>query len=159
MSGFDLGARDGYARFLLAQAPAFLAVEEALTQAGARNLLGDWAQRRRSADLEADIRALGFPVPSPSPSPVFDTAAAVLGAIYVLEGSRLGATVIRRAIAADLPATFLITRNPGAWGAFVAIVDRKLSSREDVDTATVAANEVFKLFETSARNFLGAENP
>jgi hypothetical protein len=37
-SAFDLGAPDGYADFLLAHAPAFLAVEQALDAAGAETL-------------------------------------------------------------------------------------------------------------------------
>lgn len=102
----DLARRDDYARFLAAQAAAILPLEAALEQAGIDRLLPDWPARARAAALRADLRALDAAVPA-MPTLVPAPGAQVLGAAYVLEGSRLGGAVILRRLGTGLPDAFL----------------------------------------------------
>jgi len=94
MSRYDLGCRVDYGAFLQAQARAFIGVEAALDAACADTYLPDWRERRRSDALRADLGLLGLDVPEPALVPTFREEAELLGAIYVLEGSRLGAAVL-----------------------------------------------------------------
>jgi heme oxygenase len=150
-SAFDLGAPDGYADFLLAHAPAFLAVEQALDAAGTDTLVPGWRARMRSQSLRQDIAALGRPIPAPAAAPLLCGEPQTLGAMYVLEGSRLGAAVLIRQVAAGLPTAFLAPGNPAHWRAFISRLDLRLSSAESLAQATSAALAVFTLFGQSAR--------
>lgn len=158
-SRFDLTSRDGYGNFLRAQAGAWFAVEDALECAGADRMIPDWAHRRRSAALCADVASLGLAPPRPVSAPAFADEAAVLGGAYVLEGSRLGGALLVRSVPDDLPKSFLAPGNPGAWRAFASILDERLSSGAALDSASASAAAVFKAFEMSARNILGADRP
>jgi len=149
-SAFDLGRSADYATFLLAHAPAFLAVEAALDAAGVELVVDGWASRRRSEALKADLTALDLPVPAPATSPSFDGAAAILGAAYVLEGSRLGGAMLVRKVGPGLPTAFLTPGNPSDWRAFISLLDERLSSEESLAAAASAALSVFNLFERSA---------
>jgi heme oxygenase len=157
-SRFDLSDRSGYAAFLQAQAGAFFAVETALNRAGAGELLRDWEQRRRSDALLGDLRALALSH-RPATSPVFATEAAILGGVYVLEGSRLGGAVLRRTVPVSLPTAFLSHGEPSAWRRFVEVLDERLTSPADLSQAALAAIAVFQTFETSATRILGALQP
>ncbi len=66
-------------------------VEAALDRAGAARLLPEWPQRRGAALLREDGARMrdGAPV-------AFRSEAEVWGALYVLEGSRLGARLMAR---------------------------------------------------------------
>ena len=149
-SRFDLADRDDYGRFLVAHAPAFTGVEEALDAAGATGIMEDWSERRRSDALHEDLAELGLATPAPLAAPAFRGEAELLGALYVLEGSRLGGAMLVRSVGEGLPTRFLTPGNPAAWRAFIAIVDERLSSEERLDAAIRAASAVFELFERSA---------
>lgn len=157
-SRFDLSARTGYAAFLQAQAGAFLAVEAALDRAGAGELLYDWEKRRRSDALLGDLRDLAL-LHRPATSPSFVTEAAILGGVYVLEGSRMGGAVLRRTVPSSLPTAFLSHGEPSAWRRFVEVLDQRLTSPADLSQAALAAASVFQTFETSATRFLGVLHP
>lgn len=149
-SSFDLTNRDEYERFLTIQASAYLPIESALNRSGAAAVVPDWPNRRRSPLLAADLTALGLSVPETATAPAFDGVAAILGGIYVLEGSRLGGALLKRSVAPDLPATFLAATNPGGWRSFVSLLDRMLQTPEQIAVATAAATRVFRLFEDVA---------
>lgn len=151
-SSFDLSDRAGYADFLAAQAGAHLVVEDALQAAGSSALIPDWEGGRRSSLLRADLAALGREPPPPAGRLQFVGPPAVLGGAYVLEGSRLGAAVLRRMVPAELPRTFLSAFEPAAWRRFLAILDEQLDTAEAIAAAAVAACEVFMLFERSGRS-------
>lgn len=157
-SRFDLTHRDGYGDFLLAQAGAFIGVEAALDQAGAARVLADWRERQRRGALSRDLADLGLEPPPPIAPPDFPTEAAVLGGLYVLEGSRLGGAMLVRNVPDDLPKAFLSPGNPMAWRAFVAVVDQRLSSAESLERAADAARSVFDVFAASARRLLGTDH-
>ena len=156
-SRFDLADPGDYGRFLQAQAGAFLGVEAALDAAGAERVLTDWVQRRRTQAVRDDLSVLGIPLPDAAPVPELIGDAAILGAVYVLEGSRLGGAMLVRTVPDTLPRSFLTPGNPLLWRAFVAILDERLSSEDERADAAKTASAVFDIFATSARHHLGVD--
>lgn len=150
----DLGSAEDYARFLSAQAAAFLPAERALDEAGIDAVVPDWTARRRGLALEADLDALGVPLPDPLPMPALDDVAAQLGALYVLEGSRLGGALLRRSIGPGLPRAFLDgPQPPGAWRKLLEKLDEFLYDPKQLQAATEAAREIFAAFEAGGRRY------
>lgn len=91
-----------YHRFVRMNHAGHRAIEPWLARSPLRTALPDWAGRSRLAALEEDMArmdldAIDLPPAGWIGSPDFSEA---LGAAYVLEGSRLGARVIRRRFAA-----------------------------------------------------------
>jgi len=84
----------GYRSFLLASAAAVFALEQALLAEGVRAILPDWPRRTRTAALRADLTDLGVSDIAVATAPPLAGAAHMLGALYVLEGSRLGAKLL-----------------------------------------------------------------
>lgn len=154
-SRFDLSHPVDYGAFLRAQAGAFFPVEDALDAAGAGSVVADWPARRRSAALRADLGAMNLSEPVAVEVGPLGSPAEVLGALYVLEGSRLGGAMLVRTVPDSLPKTFMSPGNPAAWRAFVSVLDQRLSSQADIETATRAATLVFEAFASSASNILG----
>lgn len=98
---WDLRQSEDYVEFLLQHAAALAPLEALLEANDAEHILPDWPQRRRMADLQADLTALGQEIP-----PVeLDVGAAhpsrLYGILYVLEGARLGAEVLVRIVASS----------------------------------------------------------
>lgn len=154
-SRFDLTARAGYRAFLQAQYACVHPLEQALTQADAAMVLPDWSSRRRAALLLADLTELGAePQGAVSRAlPPLRNRAAVLGAAYVLEGSRFGGAMIARDLPAGSPARFLkAPAEPASWRALVAVLDRDLNTEPDMAAATDASRAVFAAFESAARS-------
>jgi len=153
----DLTARDGYGRFLQAQAGAYLPVEAALTRAGAATLVADWAARLRASRLVADLDALGLAVPDEDAGITFADDAAVLGGVYVLEGSRLGGAMLARGVPADFPKRFLAPDQSGNWRRLLDILEQEVISPGERSSAIESASRVFMLFESSAQRYLRAD--
>lgn len=149
-SSYDLSRRDHYVRFLQAHAAAFVPVEQALSKAGANDVIPDWQDHCRSDALIADLRALGVPLPSLQPAPSFDSAAAVIGGAYVLEGSRLGAKLIRRGVSSHFPTAFLNASGGLGWKNFVTFIERVLPTTLEGAQAQRAAIDTFGVFERAA---------
>ena len=151
LSTYRLDRRDDYVNFLQAQAGAFLPVERALTDGGAAALVPGWDKALRGALLAADLAALEIGDIPEVPAPSYNGQAELLGGIYVLEGSRMGAAVLLRDIPAEFPRAFLAARSPaGRWGAFIATLERKLSSPVEIEQANESARRTFACFEQSA---------
>jgi len=147
-SRFDLARREDYAAFLARQAAAHVPVEDALDRAGAGSIIEDWPQRRRSYLIQADLAALGVKAETPVASPAFDSRAAVLGGLYVLEGSRLGGTVLRRGLPPGTPQNFLAAPSAqGAWSRLLALMELELGHEAELAAAIAAARAVFSAFE------------
>ena len=159
-SRFDLASRDGYGAFLVAQAAAHLPVEAALDEAGVVRILPDWPQRRRGERLRADLAAMGLAEPAADtgiqalPAALADEAG-MLGAVYVLEGSRLGGALLRRSVPDGLPVTFLDAGDSATWRTLLATLDERLCSEQDRAHAVSAAARVFAVFEASGRSMAG----
>jgi heme oxygenase len=150
-SRLDLSRPGDYGRFLASHAAAFIPIEEALAAAGADALIPSWSRRRRSKALLDDLTALGVTAPTSKPAPPFDDSAAVLGGLYVLEGSRLGGAVLVRGVAAGLPTAFLAPETTSSWRAVTTLLDARLATPFALAKATSAANAVFSVFEHCAR--------
>lgn len=151
-SRFDLASEPGYRVFLLAQAEALRPIERTLDDAGAAAVVPDWPDRRRAHLLLADLADLSVTAPEPFAKPSFISGtASILGAIYVLEGSRLGGAVLKRAVPDRFPTKFLEARqNAGNWRRLLEILDHCLSRQSDLEAAILAAKEVFARFELAA---------
>ena len=147
-ASLDLADRDDYAAFLAAQARAYLPLEEALTAAGAANHVEDWDATRRGQLLLSDLTDLGVAKPDPVAPPPLNDDAELIGALYVLEGSRLGGAMLRKSVPDTLPSRFLSARPPsGHWKRVIALLERKLYSSARLEAATAGALRAFALFE------------
>ena len=146
-AAYDLASEADHRRFLERHAAAFLPIEQALTNAGAERLIVGWTDNRRSAALLADLADLGMDVPEPLSPPSYDSDAAIFGGAYVLEGSRLGGSVLRRSVAPGLPRRFLDSVHPpGRWREFVAKLNQSLYESASLRRATDSALDTFALF-------------
>lgn len=144
---FRLDQRDDYAAFLAAHARALPAAEAALH---AHPDLPPWRERARL--LAADLADLGRAMPAPLPFTLADDAAA-WGALYVTEGSRLGGTVLARAVAEGWPQRYLGARHlPGEWRTLLAAIETRagLESAAWRDAALRGAMACFALYERAA---------
>ncbi|MFL9840618.1 biliverdin-producing heme oxygenase [Sphingomonas sp. ST-64] len=147
---FDLRSRGGYRAFLRAQAEPFLTVEAAIDRFDPSAVVGDWPERRRGGLLRADLAELGDPEPDLADMSI-STHERALGAIYVLEGSRLGGAMLARSVPEDLPGRFIRSAPaPKRWRDLVGLLDVYLMTACQREMAVSAAREVFALFADSA---------
>ena len=143
---FDLTRPASYAAFLTAQARILPALEAALDPAA---LVPGW--QGRTAALLQDLRDLQVPVPGADPVTLAPGASSRWGALYVLEGSRLGGAVLSRRVPAALPRAFLgAAHPPGAWRHWLALMDAANPSERAQGDAVGAAKAVFAAFVRSA---------
>lgn len=146
---FTLAERASYRDFLTAHARALIPLEDWID--GAR-LLPDW--RGRSAAVADDLATLAAP-PPPCPRIAWpDNEAARWGALYVLEGSRMGAAVLARAVGPDLPTGYLnASAPPGLWRNLVQALERAAASGGPLwrEQALTGAMRAFALFDSAAR--------
>jgi heme oxygenase len=135
---------DSYADFLQSHARAFPAIGRALSGQF------DWAPwRARWHALAGDLAALDLdPPPALSLDPCTSRAEA-LGMAYVLEGSRLGSTLLRMRIPAGLPAAYLEGGNDRApWLRLLALLDTVEPQGEPA--AIAGARGAFRAFRDAA---------
>jgi heme oxygenase len=157
-SRFDLSDLRDYKRFLTAQAAAHLPVEAAIDRAGAEALVPDWPARRRRELLLADLADLGLCVPDPVRAPALSGNSELLGAIYVLEGSRLGGAVLKCKLPDIAPRRFLdAPQLAGNWRKLLELLDHFLYGTAALDSATSAARDVFQCFEAGGLRVLESE--
>lgn len=155
LGALDLHSAGGYRRFLEINASALLPLEQALAEAGVRDLLLDWDRRTRSEAILSDLAALEAK-PYPLDVPPMPDRLAVLGTLYVLEGSRLGAAYLLKTVArSDDPIVSGNTRflSHGAgqhfWPSFLATLEQ--AEAIDADDLISPARRAFDLFAESAR--------
>ena len=151
----NLAEAGDYGRFLAAQAAVLLPLEQWLDDQGIAALLDDWPERRRADLLRDDLDRLGHDAPAPEDVAIPSTPAAMLGAAYVLEGSRLGGALLARQVGADLPRRFLAGERNASWRGFVGQLDRRLEAPTDLADAIASARTVFAAFERAGRRTLG----
>ncbi|MEO5598991.1 MAG: biliverdin-producing heme oxygenase [Novosphingobium sp.] len=151
LSDYDLGDPANYGRFLGIQAAVFLPIEQALDAAGAAAVIPDWPDRRRGALLCEDIAALGIELPAPIEAPKFTTSDGILGGVYVLEGSRLGGSMLARSVGAGLPQRFL-SGSPlrGGWKSLLSLLEHNLQSVVQREQAANSAIQTFGCFFRAA---------
>jgi heme oxygenase len=153
---FDLTRPSDYQAFLTAHAAVLPGVESVLNSAPPEDLPPAWLERRRTAALSADLAALGLaPPPAASPLMLPDRATR-LGALYVLEGSRLGGTVLRRRLASAQPGAPDAYLAHGAdqpfWRSFLDWLDSQVLNGPETEAAIDGARQVFRAFETAFRS-------
>ena len=151
LSTLDLAAENDYRRFLDFHARTVPAVEASLASGGLGDMVEGWCASRRSDAIAGDLAALGEPMPKPVEPPVLTGVGELLGAAYVLEGSRLGGRVLERRVGPGLPNAFLKGDGSlGPWPPLIAVMDRLLYSDSLLGEAKSAARRCFTLFLTVA---------
>jgi heme oxygenase len=156
LSGFDLASLDGYRRFLEANAAALWPVEDALEAAGVATVFADWPQRSRRAAMMADLVRVSGTLNPLAPLPALNRNG-VFGALYVLEGSRLGAKYLLRSVAhaadpAIVSATAYLSHGAGQhfWPSFLAALEQEPATPEDEAEMINAAELAFSVFARAA---------
>lgn len=155
---YALTERGEYLRFLNAHARALLPLEAALDAAGAGALISDWPLRRRDAALVADLHDLGAAPPSTSGAALdLRDEAAMWGAMYVLEGSRLGGRLLSRSVAdAADPVVRRANRylthgaGEGAWRTFLNALEASPAVRSRPQETLAGASSAFAVFAHAA---------
>lgn len=154
--GLDLTRLSDYRLFLEASAAALLPLESALVQAGVARIFPDWPSRtRRHAILNdlADVDGEFRPLQAPDDLDF----GGVLGAMYVLEGSRLGARMLVQQIkhAKDpriAAATAYLRHGEGEplWPSFLETLERRATSLDSDASVIDGALQAFALFDSAA---------
>ena len=146
-SHFSFDSASGYGAFLQAHARA-LAPLEAVAR----------PESRRLPQLAEDLAALGLPLPEPLALDEQGGEAFRWGALYALEGSRLGGAMLERRVPAGLPRAYLSSvHERGGWIAFQQALDvaAEEGAAEEggdawVDDAIRGAEAAFALFAAAA---------
>lgn len=153
---FDLTSLNGYRRFLEASAAALLPLEAALERSGVISLLSDWPQRSRRKAIAADLDCIDGTA-DPLPSPAAMSRHEMLGVMYVLEGSRLGARYLLRAVAGcGQPrieaATRYLRHGDGLplWPLFLERLEREAIAPDGEAEVIAGAARAFAMFEKAA---------
>jgi len=153
---FDLRRLPDYRRFLEAHAAAVLPLEAALDKSEVGQIFPDWPQRARAHAIVADIDMLGGTVGALPDLPILDFAS-VLGTMYVLEGSRLGAGLLLLKVRQSpdplvAQTTAYLGHGTGShlWQSFLAMLERHARRLSDSSKAIAAARSAFGLFEQAA---------
>lgn len=128
------------------------------------DLLPDYAQRRNSSFLQKDIEALGGNIDNlPETSvPKITNAIQALGALYVMEGSIMGGSIIVQMLAKGgitEGVSFFSGYGPATgqmWGAFITVLNACAGNDEQEAIAVQTANDTFNHF---AAVFVEAEQP
>jgi heme oxygenase (biliverdin-IX-beta and delta-forming) len=161
-SRLDLQSLPDYRRFLQANAAALLPLEGSLVQSGVAELFPDWTLRSRTAALVRDLMALGGDAPGLEPLRQLDREA-MLGTLYVLEGSRLGAAYLLPNVEQSpdpLVAGSVAYLSHGAglrlWQSYCARLEQQSADIDDPAKMIDGALQAFALFEHSAERVLGA---
>lgn len=147
-SVFDLADRGHYGQFLLAHAQANGAAEASL--AGYREL-PNW--RPRLPLLIDDLKRLGLALPPALTCEVVHDDAWRWGVLYVLEGSRLGASVLVKRAGLHVPTTYLSSRHlDGEWRSLVMAIDARgeTGGANWTDGAIAGARDCFALYQSAA---------
>lgn len=147
-SVFDLADRAHYGRFLQAHAQATGAAESSLIAAPE---LPPW--RSRMPLLSADLEALALDVPEALSFAPAQADAWHWGVLYVLEGSRLGSTLVVKRAGPNVPTAYLSSRHlAGEWRSLLVAIDArgKVGGAAWTDAAIAGACDCFALYQGAA---------
>lgn len=155
LSWLDLGKPRYYAGFLRGQAEALFPLEIALERGGIEQILPDWPERVRSKALEHDLAVMDASC-DPLPVPRLDNAAQLLGAVYVLEASRMGARVMLARLAqypdsCSIGATKYLKHGFGKrfWPSFLDVLEHHPAVLENPTGVVHGAEIAFGMFESA----------
>jgi len=149
---FDLATPRGYAAFLSAHAALLPGIEAQLTR---QPLPPDWPSRCRASTLAVDLSSLGAGLPAAAAIPHLETAAMRVGALYVLEGSRLGGAVLLQRLRAMQPGVSCAFLSHGVgqslWPRFVVWLDGLELDGTEREAAVEGARRTFDAFDLAFR--------
>ncbi len=161
LSALNLADASDYGRFLQIHAAALRPLEQRLELAGVAALLDDWPSRVRRHSVDADLRVLGLSRPAPvAVGPLLGTDE-MLGALYVLEGSRLGHAMLLRQLPSAAPtraAVAFLAHGAGArlWGGLLAALAEREAQAVDLARLVGAAHRAFGAYLEAAARILPA---
>ena len=141
-SAFSLDSRAGYGAFLKAHARALAPLEQIARP-----------ESPRLPQLAEDLAALGETMPEPLIMGQQGGDAFRWGALYALEGSRLGGAMLERRVAPGLPRAYLSSvHDRGGWLAFQQLLDEaaEAGGEQWVGDAIQGAAAAFTLFAAAA---------
>lgn len=145
--GHDLNEPASYRRFLEAHG-------RALPQAEAMAAAVWPALRRRTSLLAADLAALGAPA-TLVVSTENERGPSQWGALYVVEGSRLGGGFLAKRVGPGMPVAYLsAVHQPGEWRAIRQAIDAAATDRDQhwLEQMVAGALATFALYEAAARH-------
>jgi heme oxygenase len=152
---FNLPSAPDYLRFLAANAAALVPLEQALETAGVRQIVPDWEGRARSRAILDDLDRLGGSTRPLAVRPAFGRDR-MLGALYVLEGSRLGARLLLKVVMRSpdpvvrgATAYLRHGEGQGLWPSFLSLLEREGASAKEADVVA-GADTAFDLFAEAA---------
>ena len=151
---FRLDEATSYRAFLSAHRRALVPLEDWLE---ADALLPGW--QGRSAEVTDDLRTLGERQFGAVSLAWTDDEARRIGALYVLEGSRMGAAVLARSVSDELPKRYLTARAaPGQWHELLRLLESKGGEGGAgwQNRALAGANDAFALFHSAAQEIQAA---
>ncbi len=159
----DLQSLAGYRSFLEAHAMAVLPLEAALVRSGVERQFPDWPARSRGRALSADMTRLGIRIRVFPSLPRLDPED-ILGTMYVLEGSRLGARFLLAQVQKSpdpAVASTIAYLSHGAgdqlWRSFLGLLEQYAAKLDDSAKVIAAARWTFSLFELAAADLAGRE--
>jgi heme oxygenase (biliverdin-IX-beta and delta-forming) len=142
-------------RLLTIHYDALMLLVPALERAGAEHVCQGWEGRSRLAELEEDLRAWGTrPKTNPVYPPSFVREPEIWGALYAVEGSRLGNRLILRRVMecgneTERRATRFLRHGQEdrtAWGGFLARLEALQYCSEAFELAAFGAERVFETY-------------
>ncbi len=153
---FDLTRPAGYRQFLEANAAALLPLEDTLLASGVVEEFPDWPQRSRTAAILADLSQLGGDARPLQSAPQFSLET-MLGTLYVLESSRLGAAVLLRTVegspdplVASTTAFLSHGLHQGLWQSFLKRMESHAPALNGDAGVVAGALQTLALFEDAA---------
>lgn len=156
ISALELHHPRDYLLFLEASAAALLPLERLLQQAEVEQALQDWPRRARAAALHADLAELHGVAPEITLGRQALSPPQVTGVVYVLEGSRLGARVLRERVPRGCMAmSYLSAGDAGLWPSFLAQLEAPAMPWDPLET-TAAARWAFGIFRRAFATVLPA---
>jgi heme oxygenase len=158
----SIRSNQDYANLLKIFYAYFNRLEEAIKPFISAEVLPDYADRRHAVSLANDITSIGSSLTRlPKVSvPIIDNQIKALGALYVMEGSVMGGTIIIQMLAKyGLTEGISFFRGYGSetgakWASFAAVLDRYIH-KEFGQEAIESANQTFSNF---ANIFLQTSN-
>lgn len=143
-----------YASFLKYFYTYFSQIEQTIAPYITEDVLPDYKDRRNSSYLKNDIAHLGGEIAKvPSVSlPAITNKLEALGALYVLEGSVMGGSIMVKMLEkAGITEGVSFFSGYGAetgqkWSTFTTVLNEQASTSEEQEVAIKAANETFLHF-------------
>ena len=153
-----LTSQTGYRRYVAATSRARRSIESRLTCSGASGLYPTWSDCRIAHLVEDDLAdlAVSAPIEDIDSRLASMSAGAMLGALYVLQGSAMGARTIARRVSAlgmgpEFGARHLAHQaaNPKAWLQFLELLKSFPLSDEEESACARAAVATFECFRSN----------